>query len=213
VNEQLMFMPYPPIEQHGVIGDRRTAALVAADGTLDWLCLPDYDGAPSFGALLDARRGGFWRMGPVEVIPGQQRYHETTALLVTTWSTSEGELELTDAMAAPQDERPAAASGYRVILRHLRCRQGRVTCSIKIEPRHDFEHAPNLVPSPGGLILELGDHRLGLWTSPAARCDQDHTAFDCGTYRAARVVAAIALWGHRLKVLPPCGGGCLNTLL
>ncbi len=45
-------VPYPAIERHGIIGDRRTAALVAADGTLDWLCLPGYDGDILFGAIL-----------------------------------------------------------------------------------------------------------------------------------------------------------------
>ena len=71
MKERQLFVPYPPIEQHGVIGDRRTAALIAADGTLDWLCLPDYDGEPYFGALLDAHAGGFWRIGPVEITPGK----------------------------------------------------------------------------------------------------------------------------------------------
>jgi hypothetical protein len=52
------FIPNPPVARHGVIGDRRTAALVAADGTIPWLCLPCYDGVPIFGALLDVERGG-----------------------------------------------------------------------------------------------------------------------------------------------------------
>ncbi len=43
------FVPYPPIEKHGVIGDRRTAALIAADGTIDGLCLPAYDSPPTLG--------------------------------------------------------------------------------------------------------------------------------------------------------------------
>lgn len=55
---------YPPIERHGVIGDRRTAALAAADGTLGWMCVPDFDGESVFGSLLDKRRGGYWRIGP-----------------------------------------------------------------------------------------------------------------------------------------------------
>ncbi len=84
VRERQLFVPYPPIEQHAVIGDRRTAVLIAVDGTLDWLCRPDYDGVPAFGALLNARQSGFWRMGPVEVIPGKHCYRDNTALLVTT---------------------------------------------------------------------------------------------------------------------------------
>lgn len=165
MKERQLFVPYPPIEQHGVIGDRRTAALIAADGTLDWLCLPDYDSVPYFGALLDARAGGFWRIGPVAITPGKQRYHAKTALLVTTWSTAEGELELTDVMAAPEDEREAGAAGRRVILRQLRCLRGVVTCTMQIVPRRDFQRASNVLPSPGGLILELGDRRFGLWSS------------------------------------------------
>ncbi len=57
-------VPYSAIEKHGVIGDRRTAALAAADGSIDWLCMLDYDGDIVFGALLDAEKGGFWRLGP-----------------------------------------------------------------------------------------------------------------------------------------------------
>lgn len=69
---------YPPIERHGVIGDRRTAGLVAADGTLAWLCLPNYEGPSVFSAQLDAQRGGFWRMGPASLRLGQQHYMEDT---------------------------------------------------------------------------------------------------------------------------------------
>ena len=85
------FIPYSPIEQHGVIGDRRTAALVATDGTLDWLCWPDYDSASLFGALLDAQRGGFWRFGPATPVAGTQRYLDDSAALVTTWEMAAGD--------------------------------------------------------------------------------------------------------------------------
>lgn len=56
-------IPYPAINRHGVFRDRRTAALVAADGTIDWFCLPDYDGNVTFGCLLDAQKGGYWHLG------------------------------------------------------------------------------------------------------------------------------------------------------
>jgi GH15 family glucan-1,4-alpha-glucosidase len=122
------FLAYPLIGQHGVIGDRRTAALVAADGTIDWLCLPCYDGDPVFGSLLDAERGGYWRVGPAELIVGQQRYRSESRVLLTTWRTATWELELTDVMAWPWDDRDPAHGGdsTRLLIRHLRCLLGEV---------------------------------------------------------------------------------------
>jgi Domain of unknown function (DUF5911) len=55
---------YPLICRLIVVGDRRTAAVIAADGSVQWLCLPNFDGVPIFGRLLDAGRGGYWRLGP-----------------------------------------------------------------------------------------------------------------------------------------------------
>lgn len=78
------FIPYPAIERLGVVGDRRTAALVAADGTLCWMCVPSYDATPVFGALLDAHKGGFWRIGPSGRRYGEQSYLDRSAILLTT---------------------------------------------------------------------------------------------------------------------------------
>src|SRR5205809_839942 len=79
-------VPYTAIERHGVIGDRRTAALVAADGTIDWWCLPEYDGDIVFGALLDSSKGGFWRLGPAQLKHGQQSYEDDSMVLQTQWT-------------------------------------------------------------------------------------------------------------------------------
>ena len=57
-------MRYPPIAEHGVIGDLHTVALVAVDGTIDWYCCPSFDSPSVFAALLDADRGGFFRIAP-----------------------------------------------------------------------------------------------------------------------------------------------------
>src|SRR3954447_22380960 len=97
--DELPFIPVLPIARHGVIGDRRTAAVVAADGTINWYCLPHYGCPPIFGALLDPRRGGFWRMGPARLALGQQRYLEQSRVLLTTLKDAWGQLELTNAMA------------------------------------------------------------------------------------------------------------------
>jgi GH15 family glucan-1,4-alpha-glucosidase len=163
--ERLPFIPYPPIEKHGTIGDRRTAALVAADGTLDWLCLPDYDGESLFAALLDAREGGFWRFGPSMASLGQQRYLEESAALVTTWTTRDAELELTDLMAWPQDDRPDAVNDSRVVLRRLRCQRGEAACALLLYPRTNFRRAASVMQVSGGLELRVGSFRLGVWST------------------------------------------------
>ena len=114
-------VPYPAIGAQGVIGDRRTAALVAADGTIAWLCLPDYDGDIVFGALLDHAKGGHWKLGPAAATQGAQRYGDNTATLRTTWELDDARLELTDAMAWPGTARPREREHQRVIIRRLRC--------------------------------------------------------------------------------------------
>jgi GH15 family glucan-1,4-alpha-glucosidase len=163
--ERLPFIPYPPIEKHGAIGDRRTAALVAADGTLDWLCLPDYDGESLCAALLDAREGGYWRFGPRSPSLGEQRYLGESAVLVTTWTTRDHTLELTDLMAWPQDNRPADVNDSRVVLRRLRCQRGEVACALLLYPRTNFVRAASVMQASGGLELRVGSFRLGVWST------------------------------------------------
>jgi GH15 family glucan-1,4-alpha-glucosidase len=170
-------LAYPPIERHGTIGDRRTAALVAADGTLDWLCLPNYDSPPVFGALIDAGRGGFWQFGPREPALGRQTYRPDSATLVTTWETGHGTLELADAMPWPETDRPADREPRRVVLRRLRCTRGTVDVALAIRPRGDFDAGPAVEARGGGATFRLGDRTLALWTSfPLAPDSEGATA-------------------------------------
>ena len=173
MTEPLPFIPYPLIERHGVIGDRRTAALVAADGTIDWFCLPDYDSPSVFGSLIDAERGGFWRLGPVHPTFGLQRYVTQSAALQTVWETEACALILTDVMLAPEDDRMAGAERRRTIVRHLRCTRGAVSCLSLIQPRRDFVSAVTVRSVEGGVIFEADDLHLGLWSSYPLLTDDD----------------------------------------
>jgi GH15 family glucan-1,4-alpha-glucosidase len=163
VQDRPAFIPYPPIERMGVIGDRRTAATVAADGTICWWCLPDYDGSPIFGALLDAERGGYFRLGPAASVLGDQRYMPDTAVLTTRWEQPDGVVDLTDAMLWPENDRPPEHRDRRTILRRLRGLRGKVRCLGSISPRPDFQ-AP-AVAAPNGFALEPDGVLLAVWSN------------------------------------------------
>lgn len=155
----------PPIAQLGVVGDRRTAAVISAEGTVQWLCLPNYDGVPIFGHLLDAGRGGYWRLGPADICFGRQYYLGSSNVLVTSWRSIDSDLELTDAMLSPEHRRTEGCEVQRTLLRRLRCQRGSVQCVIDLAPRDDFDSGPVTSPVPEGLELRIAGLALGLWTS------------------------------------------------
>ncbi len=177
-----------PIERHGVIGDRRTAAMVAADGTIPWLCLPDYDGVPLLGALLDERRGGFWRIAPTTGGLGRQRYLDDTATLVTTWQLDAGTLELADVMVWPDGERDARHDERRVVVRRLRCVRGSAEARMALQIRWDYDPAGPWEPVQGGAVAFAGSQRIGVWSSGPIECGPD------GVVAVARLGEGDEVW-------------------
>ena len=174
-------IPYPAIERHGVIGDRRTAALVASDGTLDWLCLPDYDGIVVFGALLDSIRGGLCRLGPAALWAGDQQYEPEAPILHTRWRTNDFDLELVDAMAQPHGH---ADRHERIVLRRLMCVRGPVECAALLAPAADFKPLDGDAAVPGLGRLQVWSDRTevragGTFTLGAG--DEAWMVIACGT--------------------------------
>lgn len=113
-------------------------AEASREGTIDWCCLPDFNGDSVFGALLDASRGGRWRLGPASGAEGHQDYLDVSAVLRTVWREPGGELELTDCMPWPERTSGGGNESRRVILRRLRCTGGTVTCIHQLDPRLAF---------------------------------------------------------------------------
>ena len=89
----------PSIAQHGLIGDLRTCALVATDGTIDWFCAPRFDSGSVFGAILDTDAGGSWTLTPAcDTAGSHQFYLPESATLITRFLTEHGVIEIHDFM-------------------------------------------------------------------------------------------------------------------
>ena len=120
-----------PIEDYALIGDRRTAALVARDGAIDWLCLPRFDSPACFAALLGGSRNGSWLIAPEHDAPQVRRsYRDATLVLETLFTTPDGEVAVIDAM-------PLDLPGSHII-RRVEGRRGRVTMRFHLKLRFDF---------------------------------------------------------------------------
>ena len=87
-----------PIEDYALIGDRRTAALVGTNGSIDWLCLPRFDSAACLAGLLGTDDHGHWQLVPDGHYATERRYLGASAVLETTFTTADGVVTLTDLM-------------------------------------------------------------------------------------------------------------------
>jgi GH15 family glucan-1,4-alpha-glucosidase len=114
---------YAPLRDYAAIGDGRTVALVARDGSIDWLCLPNLDSAITFGAILDAETGGRFELCPAVESAVARRYVPGTNVLETTFTTGSGTVRVRDALTLPLT---AALSPQRELVRQVEALSGSV---------------------------------------------------------------------------------------
>jgi alpha,alpha-trehalase len=128
---------YLPIERHGLIGDGSGCALVAADGTVPWLCVPRFDDEPLCAAILDTARGGYFRVAPANVFEARQWYLDDTAVLVTEQRTASGVVRLVDAFALRPgaDLHRAERQGVGAHVRTVEVLHGDVEIVVDLAPR------------------------------------------------------------------------------
>ena len=127
---------YPPIGDHAIVGNCRTAALIARDGSLDWLCLPRFDAPALFAALLDRRRGGRFVVRPVEPFTATRRYVDDTVVLETVFTTSRGRIRLTDLLpVASEEERRRELAPEHEVLRVVEGEAGEGEVEVLCDPR------------------------------------------------------------------------------
>ena len=152
---------YPPIAEHGLIGDLQTAALVATDGTIDWFCCPRIDSPSVFGSLLDSEKGGRFSVSAVgDGIVTKQMYLPDTAILVTRFLAESGVAEVADFMPI---ENPGVATERRRIVRVIRGVRGSLDFEVSVEPRFDYGRRGHTVEidgdharfASGSVVLDL----------------------------------------------------------
>ncbi|MDH4192695.1 MAG: glycoside hydrolase family 15 protein [Nitrospirota bacterium] len=169
-------MTYKNIGDYGIIGDLHTIALVGIDGSIDWCCLPRFDSPSLFGAILDHKVGGYFKIAPVRKGNTRQMYLPETNILLTRFLQHDGVGELTDFMPIESDE-----AGYRPrrhqIIRMLSVVRGTVTFRLECAPAFNFGRNPHEMEiRPKGLIFQSGDQSVGL-VSPIPLHTRENIAY------------------------------------
>lgn len=198
-----------PIADHGLVGDLRTAALVATDGTIDWFCPGRFDAPSVFASILDPGAGS-WRLGPDdEDARSQQYYHPETNILVTRFMTERGVVEVHDFMPVLRAHDP---DHRQRLVRRVVGLRGSVDLTMAMAPRPDYGTTdPALDVEDGVVRFADGDVHLAL--SSTADLDVDDRS---ATARLALRAGESALFV--LEVLAPgepataCGEGDVDEL-
>jgi GH15 family glucan-1,4-alpha-glucosidase len=197
-----------PIGDYGLIGDTRTAALVAPSGSIDWCCVPRFDSAPVFGRLVGGSQAGSFETGPSEPARlEQRRYVDNTATLETTWSVDGGELRLADSMIAEVSGRLSPAT---LVVRRLTSRGRPIRATLRIAPRFGHDRAPSTRVSQrsGALVVEYRDLALAVMTDAPVRLGlDDEIGFQVDPARPLTIALSVNHRGPAVLVPPLAARG------
>ncbi|EMA44629.1 glycoside hydrolase family 15 protein [Halobiforma nitratireducens] len=152
---------YPPIEEYGVVGNLETCALVGPNGSIDWFPFPHLESSTLFAAILDADRGGQFRLAPTAEFETDRRYVDDTNVLETKFRTDDGTATVTDFMP-PVDR---TDHPREVLYRKVSCSRGTVDFDVEFEPTFDYGRAEANVESVDeGVLAEADGERVLLET-------------------------------------------------
>lgn len=162
-------MRYQPIENYGMVGDMHTVALIAINGSIDWLCLPRFDSPSVFASILDADKGGYFCLAPVEDgVTCKQFYWPDTNVLITRFLAPHGAAELTDFMPL----RDAKNNGRHrpQVIRRITTVRGNIRFRMECRPAFNYardKHEVALIS--GGARFQSPGLTLGLATDVPLR--------------------------------------------
>src|SRR4051812_3526115 len=148
---------FTPIENHGLIGDLQTSALVTTDGTIDWFCTPRFDSPSIFASLLDRRNGGYFRITPEGAgYVTKQLYLPGTTILITRFMSADGVGEVVDFMPVTG----TTVTDRHSIVRLVRVVRGTMRFLFDCQPRFDYGRQPHKPDITENGVVFSGDDGL-----------------------------------------------------
>jgi GH15 family glucan-1,4-alpha-glucosidase len=212
VNDSIAAAPvrvdgYVELRDYAVIGDGRSIALIARDGSVDWLSWPDLDAPTLFAAVLDHVRGGRFFLRPDVPYTAARRYLPGTNVLETTFTTAGGTVRVTDALTLPDT---ASLAPGRELVRRIEGLAGTVPMRWSLQPRFGYgAHTPHLARSAGVPVATCGAEAVAVcaWHAGQPQCTADSVT---ARFRAdAGIRALIALpYAHQEPLVLPMRAEC-----
>jgi GH15 family glucan-1,4-alpha-glucosidase len=195
-------MRHVAIGDYGLIGDTRSAALVAPDGSIDWWCVPRFDDPPLFGRLVGGEDAGWFTLAPDEPARVIRRaYRPNTATLTTTWAVDSGELELADGLVAEVDGQFLPGT---MLVRQLAARARPVRARLRFAPRfgYDRQCAQRISRRNGALVCERDDLAVAVTCGGAVVEADSDISFEVPAGETATFVVTAARRAP-LIIVPP----------
>jgi len=194
---------YVDLRSYAALGDGRTVALVADDGSIDWFPVPNLTTPPVFARLLDGQRGGFLELRPVADFTVARRYLPGTNVLETTFTTADGSVTVTDALVTGI----AGRLPWAELARRIEGSGGSVPMRWSVSPGTIFNSAsPWVRETTNGVVITVGSVQLavvGLGHGPDAPGTQALTGKFTAVAGSRHLLALSATDGEPLRVLTP----------
>lgn len=173
-----------PIGEHALLSDRHAAALVSSGGSIDWLCMPRFDSPSIFARILDDD-AGHWSIRPDGDFKTERQYVAASMVLLTTFHTPTGTLELRDALVLGDTQDPHALGEHapHLLARTLTCTSGRVVATMTFQPRPEYGLiTPTMSPVDGGAVATGGAAGLTFSSTIGLQVEPDgcHARFELG---------------------------------
>ncbi|MBT2365994.1 glycoside hydrolase family 15 protein [Streptomyces sp. ISL-10] len=202
---------YAQLRDYAVIGDGRSAALVAPDGSVDWLAWPDLDSPTLFAAVLDQARGGTFLLQPDVPYTAARRYLPGTNVLETTFTTAHGTVRLTDALTLLDN---LSLAPGRELVRRIEGLAGSVPMRWSVRPRFEYgTRAPRMTRRAGIPVATSGPDAVAVctWNAGKPQCTDEAITARFQTDAGTRALIALT-YAHQEPLVLPTRAECEDRL-